>query len=134
MYSGNEREAQVTQVGMEFAVGPETDAEINKLLGRDSGSFGGKLLRETDNAEWEESPSYCVDAALCMKILEGRSIVPFILQTLDQSPKKKRKHVFVTEYVAVFEMSDTIYATVPQPTEEAAAACVLWFVLGINHD
>lgn len=130
MYSGNEHGTQVTQVGMEFTVGPETDAEINKLLGRDSGSFGGKLLRETDGPTWEESPSYCADTALCMEILEERGIVPFILPTLDQVPKKKRKHAFVVEYVGSFELNDTIYATVPQPTEEAAAACVLWFVLG----
>ena len=122
--SENDLDAQVTQVGMEFTVGIETDAEIDRLLGFETQVAGDKLNRLFEDA-LTSAPRYCADAALCLDLLEKRGIYPMILPTMSDRPKKS----FVSGYVGIFDVEGVLYATTAQLTEEAAAACMLWFVL-----
>jgi hypothetical protein len=56
------------------------------------------------------------------------------LPTISYKGKKKPKP-FVEEYVAVFEVDNALYTTVPLVTEEHASACALWFLLStISHE
>lgn len=130
-YIAESLEAQVTQVGAEFNVNLEGDAEIYRLQGIPSGVFGDKLMRFAE-PEWIECPSYHNDAARCIEALESLSITLFILPTEDM--RKRKPKPFAQEYIAVFEKAAVIYATLPFINESAAAACALWYALGISHD
>lgn len=142
MYSESTHGTQATQatiVGMEFVAGIEANIEINRLMGSDSGSFGGRVLRDTGEVEWEVSPDYCNDEALCIEMLEACGVASFILPTVEGvkpgKKGKKAKKDFAQRYIGVFEVDDIIYATAPQLTEERATACVLWFTLWrVSHD
>lgn len=125
------QETQVKVVGMEFTAGPEGNDMISQALGYTTHRFPtGEVYHTLGPYLMEHAPNYCSDAALCLEYLEGHDIVPFILPT--EKPKGVRK--FEPGFVAVFEIRGEIHVTVPQATEEAAAACALWFALGISHD
>lgn len=126
------QEAHVTVVGMEFNPGAEANVDIERLLGFESESFGGKAHRRIGDhnqpLQWEESPDYCGDEALCFEILDKQGVVPFLLETVDHANRSK-KTPFVQKYTAVFEFGDTLYGTMPIESESHSIACVVWFVL-----
>lgn len=125
------QETQVKIVGMEFIAGPEGNDLISQALGYTTHRFPtGEVYHTHGPYLMEHAPDYCSDAALCIDCLEQRGIVPFILPT--EKPKGARK--YKPGFVAVFEIRDEVFTTVPQASEEAAAACALWFALGISHD
>jgi hypothetical protein len=140
MYYGNDAEAhapQVTVMGMEFKPGAEADVEIERLLGFESESFGGKAHRrigdDTQDLQWQESPDYCGDDAVCLEILEIHQVTPFVLKTTDDA--KRSKVPFAEKRIAVFQFSETLYATMPFETDAQAVACVVWFVLAkLSHE
>ena len=119
------KEVEVTIVGMEFTTGMETNVEINRLRGMKSGIFGERALTDTGKPEWEDSPDYCNDAALCAELLDEQGIQFFVLPTVKTPGVKK----YVPGMVVIFDLGGTLYSTEPQPTEEAALACALWFAL-----
>lgn len=125
------QEPQVKIVGMEFTAGPEGNEQIEEALGYTTHRFPtGEVYRTNGPYLMELARDYCADAALCIEMLDERGIVPFILPT--EKPKGARK--FEPGFVAVFEIRGEIHVTTPQASEEAAAACALWFALGISHD
>lgn len=125
------QETQVTVVGSEFIPGPEGNELIAQARGYTTHRFpNGEVYNTLGPYLMEHTPDYCSDAALCIDHLEQHGVVLMILPT--EKPKGARK--FEPGFVALFEFKDTLYATVPQPTEEAAAACALWCFLGISHD
>lgn len=125
------QETQVTVVGSEFIPGPEGNELIAQARGYTTHRFpNGEVYNTLGPYLMEHTPDYCGDAALCLDLLEQLGVVLMILPT--EKPKGVRK--FEPGFVALFELADTLYATVPQPTEEAAAACAFWCVLGISHD
>lgn len=128
---GTQDDPKVTIVGSEFVVGPIGNEMVAQARGYTTHRFpNGEVYNTLGPYLMEHSPDYCGDAAFCLDILEQRGVVPMILPTI--KPKGARK--FEPGFVAVFEINDTLYSTVPQPTEDAAAACALWVVLGISHD
>lgn len=133
-YSDSTLGTQVTQVsivGSEFIPGPEGNEMIAQARGYTTHRFpNGEVYITLGPYLMEHAPDYCSDAALCIDHLEQHGVVLMILPT--EKPKGARK--FEPGFVALFEVADTLYATVPQPTEEAAAACAFWCFLGISHD
>lgn len=125
------KNTEITIVGMEFIAGMEGNIKIAEAKGYSVCiSPNGDVFHTIDGLLMEPIPDYCGDDALSIELMEGFGVVPFVVPT--EKPKGARK--FVPGFVAVFEISDTLYMTVPQVTEEAASACALWFVLGISHD
>lgn len=125
------QEPQVTVVGSEFIPGPEGNELISQARGYHTMRFpNGEVYHTHGDYLMEHAPDYCSDAALCIDHLEQRGVVPMILPT----EKPNTKHKFEPGFVALFEIADTLYATHPQPTEDAAAACALWCALEISHD
>lgn len=110
MYSENVLESQVSLVGMDFIAGVEANAEIDRLLGFDAEKDG------------RPSPDYRSNSKEVVVALEKIGIAVFVLPV--SASKKKGA---TEEHIAVFEMDGTLYSTVPQETEEIAAACALWF-------
>jgi hypothetical protein len=124
---------QVTQVGYEFSADMESDAEIYRLMGFQAGVFGGRLLCNV-GLEWHERDGFHNNATRCIAELEDIGIGIFFLSTVDARKRKPKNNPFVQEYIAVFEKDETLYATVPFPSEDQAAACALWYVLSVSHD
>jgi hypothetical protein len=142
IYSESDRRTQDTQEGLEvivvgedFTPGFEAVVEINKMLGKESGVFGGKLMRETNTPEWEESPNWCGDTQACLdelKRVDPNGSDPVVLELVQVVGKKKgnklakpAEHLFA----AVFEMDGLTHVTEPFPSYSNAVSCVLWFVL-----
>lgn len=125
------QETQVTIVGMEFVAGPEGNVAIAEACGCTVMEFPtGEQYTAAGGYMMAKLPDYCSDAALCIEMLNDRDIVPFILPTEKPNGAKK----FEPGFIAVFEIAGQLHTTVPQTTEDAAAACALWFALGISHD
>lgn len=134
MYNGNELGTQVTQVtivGMGFVPNHHGNVEIDRLLGFESESYGAVAHRRNkDDAQAEIGPNYCEDPSLCIDIMERFETVPICLPTQVTAPKRGK--LCVQEYIAVFELTGTLYATTPFPSENHAIACALWFCAGIS--
>lgn len=117
---------KVEIVGSGFAVGDAGNDEIAELLGSEVCRIGDKTYCAQGGYLIMERPDYCGDAAACIELLEWRDVTVFIRPTV----KHRKARAFKQEHVAIFEFQDTLYMTRPQLTEDAAAACALWFVLG----
>lgn len=125
---------QATQVGSEFKPGAEGSAEIERLLGFPAQVMAGKshrrIAEDPAGLQWLESLDYCEDDALTIEMLENRGVSIFIMETVEEKPKRKGKpKEFVQEYVGLFETAGELCVTVPFEREAHVAACALWYVL-----
>lgn len=126
--------AQVTQVGFDFVPSSETNAEINRLMGYESGVFGEKVLRRfpDDYSDWETSPDYINNDDVVIELLESAGITVFVLPAHDID-KRKKVSKKKTQWIGAFAMEDELYVTVPLDKEEHVPACIWWFVLSLYH-
>lgn len=124
--SAPQDDPKVEIVGSGFTVGDGGNDDIAELLGHEVCHIGDKTWSAAGGYLIMERPDYCGDAAACIELLEWRGVTLFIRPTV----KLRKARNFHQEHVAIFEFNGVLYMTRPQLTEDAAAACALWFVLG----
>lgn len=120
------QEPQVFIVGRGFVAGNEANERIVQALGyvTHQAPDGGMYMADSPDL-MGKMPDYCNCSALSLKMLEERGIVPMVFPT----EKPNTKHKYEPGFVALFEIDEELHATVPQPTEAAALASVLMYIL-----
>lgn len=122
---------QITVVGFEFEAGPKGNAQIAEAYGHHVATFPtGEFHKIVGEHVMCPLADYCDDLMLSLDSLEERGVIAIVLPT--EKPKGARK--YEPGFCAAFDLAGSLHVTSPQPTEAAAAAAALWFVLTVSHD
>ena len=130
-------DTEMIQVGFEFKPGTQGNIDIDRLLGHVAEEFNGQAHRKISDdprtLNWVVTPDYCRDDSITIEMMDEMGITAFVMQNIKVSTPKKATKKVERNYIAIFDLKNKLYGTVPFETQEHAAACALWFILSISH-